>query len=108
MLLTMLLINFQANYSPSYLLCPEVYNWHSIEKCVPKLNVSKYSRFEDDKDMIDQDAKDINDNEIMILHQRKVLTYQSYKTRSNSHDDEVKEFASLVGRKNTKNILLFR
>lgn len=42
----------QAQYYPSYLLCPEVFSWHPVEECSPKLDKNKYSRFADpDKGM---------------------------------------------------------
>ena len=37
----------QGQYFPSYLVCPETYEWVPIEKCQPKLDVSKYSRLSD-------------------------------------------------------------
>ena len=37
----------QGNYAPSYLACPETYNWIPIERCRPKLDLSKYSRLDD-------------------------------------------------------------
>jgi len=36
---------FQGQFSASYLLCPESYTWHPYQKCVPKLDASKYTRF---------------------------------------------------------------
>lgn len=37
----------QGNYAPSYLACPETYNWIPIEQCRPKLDLNKYSRLDD-------------------------------------------------------------
>ncbi|CAF4350710.1 unnamed protein product, partial [Adineta steineri] len=37
-----------GQYKPSFLLCPETYTWHPIEKCIPLLNAHKYARFETD------------------------------------------------------------
>ena len=39
----------QGRYHPSYLLCPETYQWIPIEKCLLKLDKSKYTRLTDDK-----------------------------------------------------------
>lgn len=41
---------FQGQYNPSYLLCPETYIFQSIEKCLPKLDISKYHRLEENPD----------------------------------------------------------
>ena len=43
-------IYLQGRYSPSYLVCPETYNWVPIERCLPKLEDSKYSRLDDSND----------------------------------------------------------
>ena len=41
-------MRYKGQYFPSYLLCPETYSWVDIEKCVPKLDKSKYTRFDDE------------------------------------------------------------
>lgn len=38
----------QGQYRPSDLLCPETYVWTPIEQCLPLLEHSKYSRFNQD------------------------------------------------------------
>ena len=38
---------FQGQYSPSYLVCPETYNWIPIEQCLPKFDRTKYARLDD-------------------------------------------------------------
>lgn len=45
-------MRYKAKLTPSYLLCPEVYTWCSIEKCIPKLDASKYSRLNDDNSAV--------------------------------------------------------
>lgn len=45
--LKIFLFSVQGNYAPSYLVCPETYNWIPIEQCCPKLDLSKYSRLDD-------------------------------------------------------------
>ncbi|XP_031569440.1 arginyl-tRNA--protein transferase 1-like [Actinia tenebrosa] len=40
-------MRYKGNYYPSFLVCPETYNWVPIEKCRPKLDSSKYSRLDD-------------------------------------------------------------
>ncbi|UJR28957.1 hypothetical protein I4U23_010174 [Adineta vaga] len=48
-------MHYKGQYKPSYLLCPETYTWHRIEKCVPLLNSHKYARFETDLSKVDED-----------------------------------------------------
>lgn len=37
-------MRYKGQYSPSFLACPETYEWVPIEKCRPKLDANKYSR----------------------------------------------------------------
>ena len=53
-------------FYPSYLLCPETYTWHPIEKCVELLDHSKYCRFAAPDD-VDQDQNEkIDDVKIRL------------------------------------------
>ena len=45
--IVLLLFFLQGNYTPSYLVCPETFNWIAIEQSLPKLDLSKYSRLDD-------------------------------------------------------------
>ncbi|RXG57021.1 Arginyl-tRNA--protein transferase 1 [Armadillidium vulgare] len=51
-------MRYKKQYTPSYLLCPETYRWVSIEECLPKLDVSKYSRLYDS--YVRKEVLDIN------------------------------------------------
>ncbi|KAK3748924.1 hypothetical protein QZH41_019877 [Actinostola sp. cb2023] len=62
----------QGNYYPSYLVCPETYNWVPIEECRPKLDLKKYSRL-DEKSAIPS-STDINT--VLVLHERQIMPYQ--------------------------------
>lgn len=53
-------------FNPSYLLCPEVYTWHSIEKCIVLLDKNKYNRFasfEKTENCPNEPLKDIDEND---------------------------------------------
>ncbi len=97
---------------PSELLCGETFSWHPISKCTQKLDVMKYSRFEDNPNVIDSAANDIKDKEIMVLYERQVMSYQQYKSSrkhiSPKEDQQVKEYAKLIGRKCSQHILLYK
>ncbi|CDS41673.1 arginyl tRNA protein transferase 1 [Echinococcus multilocularis] len=47
-------MNYKAEYSPSWLACPETYAWVHVEECQRLLDQSKYSRFaeEGEKDSV--------------------------------------------------------
>lgn len=49
-------MRYKAKMRPSKLLCPETYKWFDIDKCIPKLNETKYSRLNDDLDALDEDG----------------------------------------------------
>ncbi|XP_068230493.1 arginyl-tRNA--protein transferase 1 isoform X4 [Palaemon carinicauda] len=102
-------MRYKGNYSPSYLLCPETYNWVPIEKATPKLDLSEYSRLNNDAS-----AKDLNGeidlNRIKILYDQDLVLYEMYRMLNPQADDEdeVKEYASLVGAKSAYSMVLYR
>lgn len=51
---------------PSKLLCPETYVWCDIEKCLPKLDINKYSRLNEDLEATNEDSI-INIDEVTKL-----------------------------------------
>lgn len=48
-------MRYKAKFRPSYLLCPLRYTWHSIDKCIQKLDNAKYLIFDESEDMNDDD-----------------------------------------------------
>ncbi|KAK9506616.1 hypothetical protein O3M35_008515 [Rhynocoris fuscipes] len=101
-------MKYKARLTPSYLLCPEVYSWHPVEQCIPKLNLVKYSRLNDDESAVCEDSN-ISLNQVLILWNHTAMTYGTYKSRSRKQDEnEVKEYAELVGKRASQNMLLFR
>lgn len=49
-------MRYKAKMQPSKLLCPETYAWCNIDKCLAKLDVSKYSRLNEDLSAKDEDG----------------------------------------------------
>ncbi|XP_066456962.1 arginyl-tRNA--protein transferase 1 isoform X6 [Eleutherodactylus coqui] len=99
----------EGQYKPSQLLCPESYSWVPIEKCLPLLESSKYSRFngnpkEGDKDYLTELSR------VRVLHKRTVMPYSIYKKRRKGPSDEtvVKQYATLVGQTCAERMLLYR
>ncbi|KAM3913109.1 arginyl-tRNA--protein transferase 1 isoform 1-T1 [Leptodactylus fuscus] len=102
-------MSYKGKYKPSQLLCPESYSWVPIEKCLPLLESSKYSRFngnpkEGDKDHLTELSR------VRVLHKRTVMPYSVYKKRRKGSSDEtvVKQYAALVGQTCAERMLLYR
>ncbi|XP_062580443.1 arginyl-tRNA--protein transferase 1-like isoform X1 [Saccostrea cucullata] len=103
-------MKYKGQYYPSYLLCPEVYSWHPIEECAPKLDQNRYSRFaEPGKE--DEEGK-VELDKVMILHKRMAMTYEQYKLlnprKQTTHDNVIRKYSSFVGRSCATRMLLYR
>ena len=100
-------MKYKGQYSPSYLACPETYSWIPIEKCAPKLDVEKYSRL----DETDKEDAPVNVNNVRILLCEKgIMSYETYKSRFRSKNDEkeIKQYSQLVGPLVTPRMALIR
>ena len=76
---------------------------------MPKLDVAKYCRLNDDICALDEYSKTIEDDDIQIYYNDKWIAYTMYKKYANEDEDaQIKEFAKLVGRRAIETILLFR
>lgn len=103
-------MRYKGNFHPSDLLCPETYKWFPIKNCLPKLDISPYSRLNTDVDDIDEDYPKHGDiNHIQILYKGSISSFLLYrkkvgKTRAN--EDVLKEYLQLVGSKVAKKLVL--
>ncbi|XP_018079708.1 arginyltransferase 1 L homeolog isoform X5 [Xenopus laevis] len=102
-------MRYKGQYKPSDLLCPETYLWTPIEKCLPLLELSKYTRFnsnpkEGDRDLLTELGR------VRVLYKRTVMPYSIYKKRRKGPNDEVavKQYAGLVGQTCAERMLLYR
>ncbi|XP_072281034.1 arginyl-tRNA--protein transferase 1 isoform X2 [Pyxicephalus adspersus] len=102
-------MRYKGQYRPSQLLCPESYLWVSIEKCVPLLESTKYSRFSSNHEERDKDRL-TELGRVRVLHKRTVMPYSIYKKKRKGPNDEttVKQYASLVGQTCAERMLLYR
>ncbi|XP_073541467.1 arginyl-tRNA--protein transferase 1 isoform X2 [Phyllobates terribilis] len=102
-------MRYKGQYKPSQLLCPESYSWVPIEKCLPLLESSKYSRFSGNPKEGDKDHLSELDR-VRVLHKRTVMPYSVYKKRRKGPSDEtvVKQYATLVGQTCAERMLLYR
>ncbi|KAL5010842.1 hypothetical protein ScPMuIL_013147 [Solemya velum] len=101
-------MRYKGHYFPSFLTCPEVYSWHSMEECKPKLDKNKYSRFAEDGK--EDPNGNIVLNNVLVLHGREPMRYQVYRIFNPSAEDqdEVQQYAQFVGRECAERMLLFR
>ncbi|XP_026133628.1 arginyl-tRNA--protein transferase 1-like isoform X2 [Carassius auratus] len=102
-------MRYKGQYRPSDLLCPETYTWVSIERCIPRLEISAYSRLNENTHEGDACAlKELG--RVLVLHRRTVMPYVAYaRKRKGSNDEkEVEQYASLVGQTCAERILLYR
>jgi len=100
-------MRYKGAYYPSLLLCPEVYSWHPIEYCIPLLEKSKYSRFNEDPEAKDPEQV-VNVNHVSVLYHHRAMTYHQYISLNPSHQqlEEVVQYANLVGNKLSRKMLL--
>uniref|UniRef100_A0A8C2A494 Arginyl-tRNA--protein transferase 1 n=1 Tax=Cyprinus carpio TaxID=7962 RepID=A0A8C2A494_CYPCA len=102
-------MRYKGQYRPSDLLCPETYTWVPIERCIPRLDISAYSRLNENAQAGDARAlKELS--RVLVLHRRTVMPYAAYaRKRKGSNDEkEVEQYASLVGQTCAERILLYR
>ncbi|XP_015924898.1 arginyl-tRNA--protein transferase 1 isoform X3 [Parasteatoda tepidariorum] len=103
-------MRYKGQYVPSYLLCPEAYTFHPIEKCKPLLDKSKFCRLEEDTKIEDCDGKVVL-KDVIILYKSKKMLYSLYrigKLGVNEDEEIVQEYAKLVGQKCYKRMMLYR
>ncbi|XP_075468216.1 arginyl-tRNA--protein transferase 1 isoform X10 [Ascaphus truei] len=102
-------MQYKGQYNPSQLLCPESYTWVPIEKCLPMLERSKYTRFNPNPK--EGDRKTLTElGRVRVLHKQTVMPYSIYKKRRKGPSDEaaVKQYAGLVGQTCAERMLLYR
>ncbi|XP_050695263.1 arginyl-tRNA--protein transferase 1-like isoform X3 [Eriocheir sinensis] len=102
-------MRYKGKYKPSYLLCPETYEWISIELATPKLDRVKYSRLTDNPSAVDVNGR-VDTSKILILHNQMLIRYGNYQAdcADDDEDEEINEYASLVGAKSAYSLLLCR
>ena len=112
-------MRYKSQYDPSYLLCPETYEWVNVDQCEPKLDISKYSRLYQDmntKAVCSQPPSDDDIDSVLVLHKHEAMPYgmlTELKKRKWPYDndgdtDEVREYSTLIGISLAKKMLLYR
>nr|KAF6454797.1 arginyltransferase 1 [Rousettus aegyptiacus] len=102
-------MKYKGHYRPSDLLCPETYVWVPIEQCLPSLENSKYCRFNQDPEAVDE-GRSKEPDRLQVFHKKAILPYGVYKKqrRDPSEEASVLQYASLVGQACAERMLLFR
>ncbi|XP_045423722.1 arginyl-tRNA--protein transferase 1 isoform X1 [Lemur catta] len=102
-------MKYKGQYRPSDLLCPETYVWVPIEQCLPSLENSKYCRFNQDPEAVDEGrCKELD--RLQVFHKKAIMPYGVYKKHQKDPSEEatVLQYASLVGQACSERMLLFR
>lgn len=98
-------MRYKGKLTTSDLLCPETYAWFPIEKCIPKLEVSKYARLNDDLDALDENCCSPQDvDEIKVLVGHRFMYFSDYKKKK-SEQRMFDNIGRLIGKKCTKRLL---
>lgn len=115
-------MRYKGNYNPSFLLCPETYNWFPLEGCCKKLEQHPYCRLNPNIDATDTDACETRDlQNILILAGSTYMTYGVYKehkkrtglrikkcTSQDTDERNTLHYGKLVGKTTTQNMLLVK
>ena len=99
-------MNYKGKYSPSYLLCPDTYRFTPIETARQRLDVSKYSRLNDDQYNTERVLSFLGG--VLILFEKQVIPYMLFRSYYGHIKDRiVVEYASLVGKILTQRMFLY-
>uniref|UniRef100_A0A671ETJ7 Arginyl-tRNA--protein transferase 1 n=2 Tax=Rhinolophus ferrumequinum TaxID=59479 RepID=A0A671ETJ7_RHIFE len=102
-------MKYKGHYRPSDLLCPETYVWVPIEQCLSSLENSKYCRFNQDPEAVDE-GRSKEPDRLQVFHKKAIMPYGVYKKQQKDPSEEaiVLQYASLVGQACSERMLLFR
>lgn len=90
-------MNYKSRYSASELLCPETYTYISLEKCIPKLKASAYSRLAEDDWENPHSCFTQHEMCVPVLADNTLMSYTTYKTLYGNHADNlIKEYIELI------------
>jgi arginine-tRNA-protein transferase len=90
-------MRYKGLFYPSYLLCPEVFDWHPLEYCIELLEKSKYVRFAK-REQKDQDENKSIDNVRIRMKlggsDTRILKFNDFKNFLN--ESYVSHFQNLI------------
>ncbi|XP_057164608.1 arginyl-tRNA--protein transferase 1 isoform X24 [Ursus arctos] len=102
-------MKYKGQYRPSDLLCPETYVWVPIEQCLSSLENSKYCRFNQDPEAVDE-GRSKEPDRLQVFHKKAIMPYGVYKKQQRDPSEEaaVLQYAGLVGQACSERMLLLR
>jgi len=102
-------MKYKGQYRPSDLLCPETYVWVPIEQCLSSLDNSKYCRFNQDPEAVDE-GRSKEPDRLQVFHKKAIMPYGVYKKQRKDPSEEaaVLQYAGLVGQACSERMLLLR
>lgn len=102
-------MKYKGQYRPSDLLCPETYVWVPIEQCLSSLENSKYCRFNQDPEAVDE-GRSKEPDRLQVFHRKAIMPYGIYKKQQKDPSEEaaVLQYAGLVGQVCSERMLLLR
>ncbi|XP_050298318.1 arginyl-tRNA--protein transferase 1 isoform X2 [Anthonomus grandis grandis] len=101
-------MRYKGKLSPSDLLCPETYRWFPISKCLPKLDIDKYCRLNEDIDEIDTNlcsSKDVDNIKVVCDH--RLMSVKDYLRIYKAERGDIENLALLVGKKSAQSIIFW-
>ena len=99
-------MRYKGQYCPSYLLCPESYQFIPIETCRAKLDANRYARLNDEATPLENVSAWLD--KTLVLFQRTIMPYSVYRTIAGSGEDaKVTEYARFVGPSVAPRMVLF-
>lgn len=94
-------MNYKSRYSAAALLCPETHTYVSLDKCIPILECSPYSRLatQEVEDAIETYSDEDLHNVILLTPGGVILTYGLYKEKNGVEVDSApRGYMKLVGK----------
>lgn len=111
-------MRYKGQFHPSFLLCPETFTWHPIEKCLPLLDSSKYCRFAS-SETVDREGASSNVDNVLVWCQGLRMRHADYIRHKpfsrkpsvkidGNNPEKAKEYARLVGKTLSEKMFLVR
>ncbi|XP_066246856.1 arginyl-tRNA--protein transferase 1 isoform X2 [Euwallacea similis] len=101
-------MRYKGKLHSSVLLCPETYCWFPIEKCLDKLDASKYSRLNDDIDALDANKCNSMDVDcVKVVQDYKLMYAKDFVRLFDGDRDDFVNISDLVGKKLIHNIVFW-
>nr|CAH7763150.1 unnamed protein product [Callosobruchus chinensis] len=100
-------MRYKGRLTPSYLLCPETYQWFPIEKCIKLLDESKYARLAENVDALDENVPSERDiMHIRVVYMYRLMMFKDLKKISDQ-TEMFRKIGQMVGKKCANTMVFF-